>query len=103
MNTNILKDNIKNSKVIIFDEIKHILDKKPYTPPTISEKIDIALEHIRLMCEEKGEEMGVKEARKHIAWYIKGLKGSSQIKTEVFKIGDFATMAEVLTNYIDKI
>lgn len=67
------------------------------------ERLRVCLEHIKKLVDDKGESRGIKEARKHIAWYIKGLKGSSQIKTEVFKIGDFATMYKVLNDYIDKI
>ena len=82
----------------IFDEIKHILDKKPYTPPTISEKIDIALEHIRLMCEEKGEEMGVKEARKHIAHYTKGLKSSANARSKLNFADTYKEIYDILSS-----
>ena len=64
----------------IFDEIRCRLDKKSYTPPTVSEKIDVALEHIKLLCLEKGEETGIKESRKHIGHYAKGLKASAQAR-----------------------
>ncbi len=88
----------------IFTEIKELLGKGEITTTvTPKERLEICLEHITRLVEDKGESRGIKEARKHIAWYIKGLKGSSQIKTEVFKISDFATMIQVLTNYIDKI
>ena len=82
----------------IFDEIKHILDKKPYTPPTISEKIDVALEHIRLMCEEKGEEMGVKEARKHIAHYTKGLKSSANARSMLNFADTYKEIYDILSS-----
>ena len=64
----------------IFDEIKCRTSGKIYTPPTISEKIDVALEHIRLLCEEKGEETGIREARKHIGHYTRGLKSSASAR-----------------------
>ena len=64
----------------IFDEIRCRLDKKSYTPPTVSEKIDVALEHIKLLCLEKGEETGIKESRKHIGHYTRGLKASAQAR-----------------------
>ena len=72
------------------------------TFPSPKERLTVALEHITSLIEEKGESRGIKEARKHIAWYIKGLKGSSVIKTEIFKISDFATMRSALYSYIDK-
>ena len=48
-----------------------------------------------------GESRGMKEARKHIAWYIKGMRGASRLKTEIFRIGDYAVMESVLKSYID--
>ena len=88
----------------IFTEIKELMENGQITTvATAKERLEVCLRHITRLVEDKGEDRGIKEARKHIAWYIKGLKGSAQIKTEVFKISDFATMTGVLTNYIDKI
>lgn len=72
------------------------------TIPTPKDRLLTAMRHITMLVEEKGESRGIKEARKHMAWYIKGLKGSSEIKTKIFKISDFATMRAVLSDYIDK-
>lgn len=72
------------------------------TFPSPKERLETALFHAERLTEDKGEERGIKEARKHIAWYIKGLKNAAAIKTEIFKISDFATMKSVLFDYIDK-
>ena len=71
----------------IFDEIKHLLSKKAYTPPTISQKIEDALTHIRMLCAEKGEDVGVAESRKHISHYTKGLRSSATARQRL----NFAT------------
>lgn len=87
----------------IFKQIQELLENgKVETLPSPKKRLSVALEHITRLIEDKGESRGIKEARKHIAWYIKGLKGSSQIKTEIFKISDFATMRSALYSYIDK-
>ena len=52
--------------------------------PTPQDRLAQALEHIEMLVEEKGESRGIKEARKHIAWYIKGLAGSSRLKGRNF-------------------
>ena len=36
--------------------------------------------HITLLCEHKGEKMGMREARKHAAWYLKGLHGAASFR-----------------------
>lgn len=71
--------------------------------PTPKEKLCQCIEHIRALVEDKGEPRGVKEARKHIAWYIKGLPGASRLKSEIFKISDFAVMESVLKSYVEQL
>ena len=88
----------------IFKQINELLTiGKIVTQPTPEEKLRCAIEHINTLVEDKGESRGIKEARKHIAWYIKGLHGAAAIKTEIFKISDFATMKSALNSYIDNI
>ena len=38
------------------------------------------MRHAEALCAEKGEYTGVREARKHIAWYLKGVRGSARIR-----------------------
>lgn len=71
--------------------------------PTAQERIMQAIEHTEALAEFKGEERGVKEARKHIAWYIKGLPNASSVKGEIFKVSDVASMKNILTEYINGI
>ncbi len=88
----------------LFTQINELLKTgEVKTVPTPQERLRVAVSHIESLIADKGESRGIKEARKHIAWYIKGLKGASVIKTEIFKISDFATMKSVLLEYIDKI
>ena len=87
----------------IFTQINEILKNGIVTTnPTPKERLCVALEHISRLVEDKGESRGIKEARKHMAWYVKGLKGASTLKTEIFKISDYATMRSALSAYIDK-
>lgn len=71
--------------------------------PTAQERVEQAIEHTEALADFKGEERGVKEARKHIAWYIKGLPNASRVKGEIFKISDVASARRVLTEYINNI
>lgn len=51
--------------------------------PTISEKKDILLKHISAMIDYYGEKTGMFNARKHIAWYSKGLRNSAEFRNFV--------------------
>jgi tRNA-dihydrouridine synthase len=83
----------------IFEEIKCLLEGKTYTPPTISQKIATARKQVELMIEDKGEAVAICEARKHLAWYIKGLRGCTDIKVAINKATTFDELNEILTSY----
>lgn len=86
----------------LFAQINELLSGgEVVTVPSSRERLETALEHTKLLIVDKGESRGIKEARKHIAWYIKGMRGAAAIKTEIFKISDFATMDLTLKTYID--
>jgi tRNA-dihydrouridine synthase B len=51
--------------------------------PSPEEKIRVALEHLKLMIEYKGSHRGLMEMRKHAAWYLKGIRGSSKVKEQI--------------------
>ena len=67
----------------IFKEINaYMSQEKLISPPTLCERIDVMRKHIEKLCEYKGENVGMREARKHIAWYIKGLHGAAAFRNE---------------------
>ncbi|MBR0365335.1 MAG: tRNA dihydrouridine synthase DusB [Clostridia bacterium] len=88
----------------LFDRIGELMKYgETRTYPTPAERLEAALEHTKRLIEEKGESRGIREARKHIAWYIKGMRGASVIKTEIFRISDFAVLEHSLSRYVDEI
>ena len=64
----------------IFGKIRCLLEGKEYTEPTIENRLDTAREQVSMMIYEKGEKIGVCEARKHLAWYTKGMRFSSNAR-----------------------
>lgn len=67
----------------IFRNIKHFLETgEKLPPPSNEEKLAIIKEHIDLAVKEKGE-IAIKELRKHIAWYTKNLKNSSEFRNSI--------------------
>ena len=84
----------------LFRQIRELLDSGTVTYcPGYDERLDTALWHIRLMVSQKGEERAIKEARKHLAWYIKGMKNSAHAKSVIFKISTMAEAEDVI-NYL---
>lgn len=71
--------------------------------PTDKDKLEMALKHTRMLVEDKGEGRGIKEARKHIAWYIKGMRDSAQMKNRVFKAVTLAEIDELFQYAMSKL
>ena len=67
----------------IFREIIAALDGGVYTPPTLEEKVAVALWQLRLAIEDKGETKAVPEARKQIASYLHSFKGAARIRVRI--------------------
>ncbi|MGE5578356.1 MAG: tRNA dihydrouridine synthase DusB [Syntrophothermus sp.] len=61
-------------------------------PPTTAERLKLAERHLEMIVAHKGEHIGVREMRKHAAWYMKGLAGASRAKEAVNR----ATTAEMM-------
>ena len=87
----------------IFDEIKHYLENKPYTPPTIYEKVDVAMEQVGYMIEGKGERIAICEARKHLAWYLKGERGSAFTRGEINHASTLDELNEIINKYLESL
>ena len=65
----------------IFPQLIHWLrtgDELP--PPTLTERAQVILRHLGLLVGYKGEYIGIREMRKHAAWYTRGLKGSAELR-----------------------
>ena len=71
--------------------------------PTINEKLEIIKKHIELEVEEKGEKVAVREMRKHISWYTKNLKNSSEFRNEMNKIETKQALMKSLDEYFSSL
>lgn len=67
--------------------------------PTAQDRIHQAIEQVQMLVDCKGESRGIKEARKHIAWYIKGMRGGAHIREQVFRITDLDELIHTLQQY----
>lgn len=67
--------------------------------PTSIERIDMCLEHLHNLYELKDEKLAVLEIRNHIAWYLKGLPNSNEIKNKIFLQKNISVIIEILNEY----
>ena len=77
---------------------KTILEGKEYTP-SIKERYEVILEHLNLAVKRDTEKTAIPKMRKHIAWYLKGLKNSSVAKDAINKETTLEGVLKVLNEY----
>lgn len=68
--------------------------------PTPQEKIRIAVLHMDRLIDLRGEVAAVKEMRKHMAWYLKGLRGAARVKDAIMELTNRDIMVQILTDYV---
>lgn len=80
----------------VFKQIAHYMQTSELLPdPTLEEKMEILLRHIRLACDYKGEKIGMREARKHAAWYFKGEYGSADFRRRAGQLCTYADLQQL--------
>lgn len=68
-------------------------------PPSHGERITMGIRHYNMLMEEKGEALAVKQMRKHLAWYFKGLRNAAKMREEINKLDDIELIMEKLDEY----
>ncbi len=69
---------------------ERILDEPP-----ISQRMVIMIRHIKRLVKYKGEYIGMREARKHAAWYMKGIRGAAGYRQEIGKLNTLEQLEEL--------
>ncbi|MBO5461146.1 MAG: tRNA dihydrouridine synthase DusB [Ruminococcus sp.] len=65
--------------------------------PTIDEIRETMLRHARLQLKYKGDYCGIREMRKHVAWYTKGLHGSARLREKINEVESYEELEKILT------
>lgn len=80
----------------IFKELSSSYKGMDFKLPSDDEKIKMMIRHLDGLIELKGEYIAVREMRKHIAWYIKGMKNAARIRNEINKLENASEMKDVI-------
>jgi nifR3 family TIM-barrel protein len=80
----------------VFSEICAALDGRDYTPPPMAERFEVALAQVREMIAEKGERVGVAEAKKHLSWYCHGIEGAASARGRLMQAASYDELAVIL-------
>ena len=83
----------------IFEDIQNYFLNKPIRVIDKKEILDVILQHIDLEVQDKGENVGIKEMRKHICYYLKNMKNASEIRNTINHLDTKNEVESVLTKY----
>ena len=85
----------------IFQRIRYFLETGEKLPEvSLNEKFEIIKEHFLLEIAEKGEYIGIREFRKHLAYYSKGLPNSSEFRCKINELESKEKVMEELERFI---
>ncbi len=81
-------------------QVAHYLTTGERLPdPSLAEQLATLREHLEHMLEHYGEYTGVRSARKHIAWYSKGLRDSSEFRSQINRLSEAKAVHEAITAF----
>lgn len=87
----------------IFAQIKEYLENGTVLPPqSPQEKMADIEEHMRLLVKDKGEISAAAECRKHLAWYIKGVRGAAALRDEINRTENVEKTLSVIKEIMTK-
>ncbi|MBM7097969.1 tRNA dihydrouridine synthase DusB [Bacillus sp. H-16] len=82
----------------------HYLETGENIPePTPREKMDVAILHMDRLIDLKGEEVAVREMRKHASWYIKGLRGAARMRDKINQVTKRDDLTEALDGVVEAV
>lgn len=86
----------------VFSQINAYLNHEQILPePPVVQRMLVMLRHIEKICEYKGEYVGIREARKHAAWYTKGLHGAANYRAQIGQINSIDDLKFVAASLIE--
>ncbi len=85
----------------IFAQILHEWETgEPLEKPALQEMADMMLRHARMQIEFKGEYVGIREMRKHAAWYTAGYHGASHVRRALSEVESYPQLEELMHKFV---
>jgi len=85
-------------------QVAHFLRTGQRRPePPLNKEKSIVTEHYRAILQQFGNDAGVRLARKHIAWYSRGLPGSAEFRARVTRLTEASAVLALIDNFYDRL
>ena len=86
----------------IFRQAAAVMNGGTAEAPTLAERYEVIRLHYGMMLESRPEHIAVREMRKHIGWYIHGLRGAARLRAEINRCGDPAEVFRMLDGFFNE-
>lgn len=80
----------------LFGQVNAVMRGEPVpAPPALEARLAVMRQEIALLIQDKGEPVGFREARKHVSWYMTGLRGAAQLRRMCGEITGWESIADI--------
>lgn len=84
----------------LIKQIDDYLKGNDYMMPTYEQRINMAYEHAKRLCDLKGEYIAMKQMRGLASWYIQGMPFSARVKNECAKLNTYEDLTNLFGKYL---
>ena len=84
----------------IFKEMIAIAENEIYIPPTTQEIVDTIYRHGQMLVDHKGEYIAMREMRKQVSWYTKGLKNATKLRNEINQVETMEDLISLINMFL---
>jgi nifR3 family TIM-barrel protein len=88
---------------MLYQTVRYLETGELILEPTPREKVDVCMLHLDRLIAIKNENIGVREMRKHAAWYLKGIRGNARVRNAINDCTTRAEMQALLYGLVDEI
>ena len=83
----------------IFEELNAKYAGLDYNKPSLEEVKEMIMRHAKMLIDYKGEYIGIREMRKHAAWYTAGFKGASKLRGRLNETSSIESLEEIIMGF----
>ena len=83
----------------IFEELNAKYAGLDYNKPSLEEVKEMIMRHAKMLIDYKGEYIGIREMRKHAAWYTAGFKGASKLRGCLNEASSIESLEEIIMGF----
>ncbi|WP_168123476.1 tRNA dihydrouridine synthase DusB [Paenibacillus sp. HB172176] len=88
---------------MLYRTIQYLTNGELLGDPAPREKLQVAILHLDRLIALRNEAVAVREMRKHLAWYLKGLPGGARVKDVIMEETDRDRLVGILENYVNSL